>query len=45
MLDEVCAATADPAVPPNVVALGARDGLRVPETVTRFDPGGARRSR
>jgi len=42
MLDEVCAATADPAVSPDVVAaLGARDGLRVPETVTRFDPNGA----
>jgi hypothetical protein len=29
-------------VPPDVVAaLGARDGLRVIETVTRFDPHGA----
>jgi hypothetical protein len=29
-------------VPPDVVAaLGARDGFRVPETVTRFDPNGA----
>ncbi len=42
MLDEVCAGTADPAVSPNAVAaLGARDGLRVPEMVTRFDPNGA----
>jgi hypothetical protein len=42
MLDEVCAGTADPTVSPDVVAvLGARDGLRVPETVTRFDPNGA----
>ena len=42
ILDEICAATADPAVSPDVVAaLGARDGLRVPETVTRFDPNGA----
>ena len=42
MLDEICAATADPAVSPDAVAaLGARDGLRVPETVTRFDPNGA----
>jgi hypothetical protein len=32
----------DPAVSPDVVAaLGERDGLRVPETVTRFDPNGA----
>jgi hypothetical protein len=29
-------------VSPDVVAaLGARDGLRVPETVTRFDPNDA----
>ena len=42
LLDEVCAATADPAVSPDVIAaLGAHDGLRVPETVTRFDPNGA----
>lgn len=42
VLDEVCAATADPAVPADVVAaLAARDGLRVPQTVTRFDPDGA----
>ena len=42
MLDEVCAATADPAVSADVVAaLAARDGLRVPQTVTRFDPNGA----
>jgi hypothetical protein len=42
MLDEVCAATADPAVSADVVAaLAARGGLRVPETVTRFDPNGA----
>ena len=42
MLDEVCTATADPAVSADVVAaLAARDGLRVPQTVTRFDPNGA----
>ncbi len=41
VLDEVCALTADPAVAPDVLAgLGARDGLRVPPTVTSFDPGG-----
>ena len=33
----VCTATADPAVSADVVAaLAARDGLRVPQTVTRF---------
>jgi Transglutaminase-like superfamily len=42
VLDEVCAATADPAVPADAVAaLAARDGLRVPQAVTRFDPNGA----
>jgi len=41
ILDEVCALTADPAVAPDVLAeLGARDGLRVPPTVTSFDPAG-----
>jgi hypothetical protein len=41
VLDEVCALTADPAVAPDVLAeLGTRDGLRVPATVTSFDPGG-----
>ena len=41
-LDEVCALTADPAVTPDVLAeLGGRDGLRVPATVTSFDPHGA----
>jgi hypothetical protein len=41
VLDEVCALTADPAVAPDVLAeLGGRDGLRVPATVTSFDPGG-----
>jgi Transglutaminase-like superfamily len=41
VLDEVCASTADPGVHPDVVAaLGARDGLRVPEAVSRFDPNG-----
>ena len=40
-LDEVCALTADPAVTPDVLAeLGGRDGLRVPATVTSFDPHG-----
>jgi hypothetical protein len=41
VLDEVCADTADPGVSPaTVAALGGRDGLRVPRTVTSFDPGG-----
>jgi hypothetical protein len=41
LLDEVSAATADPGVSPEVVAAFAgRDGLRVPATVTRFDPYG-----
>ena len=41
LLDEVSASTADPGVSPaTVAALGARDGLRVPQTVTSFDPGG-----
>jgi hypothetical protein len=41
VLDEVCADTADPGVSPaTVAALGARDGLRVPQAVTSFDPGG-----
>jgi hypothetical protein len=41
VLDEVCALTADPAVAPAVLAeLGGRDGLRVPPTVTSFDPAG-----
>jgi hypothetical protein len=42
VLDEVCALTADPAVAADVVTeLGGRDGLRIPPTVTRFDPHGA----
>ena len=41
LLDEVCASTADPGVSPaTVAALGGRDGLRVPQAVTSFDPGG-----
>jgi hypothetical protein len=41
VLDEVCALTADPGVSPgDVAALAARDGLRVPATVTSFDPYG-----
>jgi hypothetical protein len=41
VLDEVCALTADPAVTPDVLAeLGRRDGLRIPPTVTSFDPAG-----
>jgi hypothetical protein len=41
VLDEVCASTADPGMSPAVVAgLGGRDGLRVPQAVTSFDPGG-----
>jgi hypothetical protein len=41
VLDEVCARTAGPEVSPDdVTALAGRDGLRVPPTVTRFDPYG-----
>jgi hypothetical protein len=41
VLDEVSEATANPGVSPGVVAtLAGRDGLRVPATVTRFDPYG-----
>jgi hypothetical protein len=41
LLDEVSASTADPGVSPaTVAALGGRDGLRVPPTVTSYDPGG-----
>jgi hypothetical protein len=41
VLDEVCASTADPGVSAaTVAALGDRDGLRVPGSVTSFDPGG-----
>lgn len=41
LIDEISAATADPGVSPAVVAaLAGRDGLRVPATVTRFDPYG-----
>jgi Transglutaminase-like superfamily len=41
VLDEICASTADPGVSPAAVAaLGGRDGLRVPQVVTRFDPYG-----
>jgi len=40
-LEEVSEATADPFVSPGAVAaLAGRDGLRVPATVTRFDPYG-----
>jgi Transglutaminase-like superfamily len=39
VLDEVCALTADPAADPAALtALAARDGLRVPPVVARFDP-------
>ena len=39
VLDEICARTADPGVSPDdVAALAGRDGLRIPQTVTRFDP-------
>jgi hypothetical protein len=41
VLDEICEVTADPDCDPAVLAeLGARDGLRVPRTVTSFDPMG-----
>jgi len=41
VLDEVCARTAELQVSPaDVAALADRDGLRVPATVTRFDPYG-----
>jgi hypothetical protein len=41
VLDEVAAVTASPAVTPaDIARLAARDGLRVPPTVTRFDPNG-----
>ena len=41
VLDEVCAATADPGTTPDVLAeLGERDGLRVTPIVTSFDPNG-----
>ena len=41
VLDEICARTAEPGVSPDdVAALAGRDGLRVPQTVTRFDPYG-----
>ena len=41
VIDEICARTADPGVSPDdVAALAGRDGLRVPQTVTRFDPYG-----
>jgi hypothetical protein len=42
VLDEVCALTADPAVTTDALTeLGGRDGLRIPPTVTSFDPNGA----
>jgi hypothetical protein len=42
VLDEVCALTADPAVTAAALTeLGGRDGLRIPPTVTSFDPHGA----
>lgn len=41
VLDEICARTADPGVSPDdIAALASRDGLRVPPTVTSFDPYG-----
>ncbi len=41
LLDETCAHLADSGVSPDVVAaLAGRDGLRVPATVTSFDPYG-----
>jgi hypothetical protein len=41
VIDEICACTADPGVSPaDIAALAGRDGLRVPQTVTRFDPYG-----
>ena len=41
LLDEICAHPADPGVSPDVVAaLADRDELRVPATVTSFDPYG-----
>ena len=41
LLDEISAATADPGLSAEAVAAFAgRDGLRVPATVTRFDPYG-----
>jgi hypothetical protein len=39
VLDEVCVLTADPAADPAALAaLAARDGLRVPPVVNRYDP-------
>ena len=41
LLDEICAHLADPGVSPDVVAaLADRDELRVPATVTSFNPYG-----
>lgn len=41
VLDEVCALTCDPMVSPGTLdKLGERDGLRIPSTVTSFDPNG-----
>ena len=41
LLDEICAHQADPGVSPDIVAaLADRDELRVPATVTSFDPYG-----
>jgi transglutaminase superfamily protein len=41
LLDEICAHPADPEVSPDIVAaLADRDELRVPATVTSFDPYG-----
>ena len=41
LLDEICAHPADPGVSPDVIAaLADRDELRVPATVTSFDPYG-----
>ena len=41
LLDEICAHPADPRVSSDVVAaLADRDELRVPATVTSFDPYG-----
>lgn len=46
LLDEICVQLADPGVAPDVVAaLAGRDELRVPATVTSFDPLGGPRAR
>ena len=41
VIDEICACTADSrAAPDDIAAHADREGLRVPQTVTRFDPYG-----